>query len=339
MLSTLRSALLLTATLLAFSPVTAGLAQADADAQPPVAIAIHGGAGTIDPADMTPEREAQYRERLAAAARAGHGVLTAGGTALEAVRSAINILEDAPLFNAGKGAVFNAEGQHELDASIMDGANRNAGAVASVRHIRNPIDLAMRVMTHSPHVLLSGEGAEQFALEQGFERVEPEYFDTEERWLQLQKARQAETAGRLQAQSFFSTVGAVALDRHGNLAAGTSTGGMTNKRFGRVGDSPIIGAGTFADNASCAVSATGHGEYFIRWVVAHEVCQRVTHGTSLADAANQVINGVLVAAGGSGGIIAMDAAGNIAMPFNTSGMYRASISTNGELHTAIYRDR
>ena len=302
----------------------------------PVAIAVHGGAGTISRAELTAEQEAAYRERLAAAVQAGHQILSSGGSSVQAVQAAVNLLEDAPMFNAGKGAVFNAEGRNELDASIMDGATRNAGAVASVRHVRNPIDLAISVMNNSRHVMLSGEGAEEFAREQGFDFVEPDYFFTEERWEALQRARARESAGLEYRQDLFSTVGAVALDQHGNLAAGTSTGGMTNKRFGRIGDSPIIGAGTFADNASCAVSATGHGEYFIRWVVAYDICQRVAAGASLADAAYEVVNRVLVKAGGDGGIIAVDAAGNIAMPFNTEGMYRASISTSGELVTGIY---
>lgn len=303
---------------------------------PPVAIALHGGAGTIDAASMTPEREQRYKQALASAARAGHAILQAGGDSLTAIQTAINQLEDEPLFNAGKGAVYNAAGQHELDASIMDGATRKAGAVASVRHIRNPIDLALRVMTHSRHVLLSGEGAEQFAWEQGFEPVDNSYFNTEERWRALLESRSQESAGEAVTPSFFSTVGAVAVDRHGNLAAGTSTGGMTNKRFGRIGDSPIIGAGTFADNQSCAVSATGHGEYFIRWVVAYDICQRVARGDSIEKAAGTVINTVLAQAGGEGGVVAMDRQGNIAMPFNTSGMYRASINAAGHLQVAIY---
>ena len=304
----------------------------------PVAIAIHGGAGTMSRADMTPEREQAFLSKLEEAVRAGHIVLAEGGTSLTAVTTAINILEDSPLFNAGKGAVFNAAGQNELDASIMDGATLNAGAVAAVHHIRNPINLALKVMTGSKHVMMIGDGAEKFAREQGFEFVEPGYFHTEHRWQQLQKKQAEETAGLERRQDFFSTVGTVALDRAGNLAAGTSTGGMTNKRFGRVGDSPIIGAGTYADNDSCAVSGTGHGEYFMRYVAAYNICSRVAAGKTVSEAGDKVINGILVKAGGEGGVIIMDTSGNIAMPHNTPGMYRASIDTDGELFVGIYGD-
>lgn len=304
----------------------------------PVAIAIHGGAGTITRADLDPAKEAEFRRELEAALRTGHAVLLAGGSSIEAVKAAIRPLENSPLFNAGKGAVFNADGVNELDASIMDGRDRNAGAVAGVRRVQNPIDLAARVMTDSVHVMLTGDGAEAFAEAQGMPLVDPSYFHTDFRWKALQEAQARETAGDPTPVDVWSTVGAVALDRNGNLAAGTSTGGMTNKRYGRVGDSPIIGAGTFADNASCAVSATGHGEYFIRWVVAYDVCARVTAGASLGDAAHAVINEVLVDAGGEGGIIAIDPVGNIAMPFNSEGMYRASIDASGNLYVGIYRD-
>jgi beta-aspartyl-peptidase (threonine type) len=301
-----------------------------------VAIAIHGGAGTISPAEMTPEREQAFRSKLEEAVTAGHSVLSAGGTSLSAVTAAINVMEDSPLFNAGKGAVFNAAGQNELDASIMDGASLEAGAVAAVHRIRNPIDLALRVLTDSRHVMMIGDGAEQFAAEQGFEFVEPGYFHTEHRWEALQKARARESAGSPQDGGFYSTVGAVALDGAGNLAAGTSTGGMTNKRWGRVGDSPIIGAGTYADNDSCAVSGTGHGEYFIRWVVAYNICNRVAAGATVAEAGEAVVNDLLVEVGGEGGVIIMDAQGNIAMPHNTPGMYRASIGPDGELFIGLY---
>lgn len=304
----------------------------------PVAIVIHGGAGTISRENLTPEREQAFRTELEAAVRAGHRVLTGGGTSLEAVTTAIKLMEDSPLFNAGKGAVFNAAGQNELDASIMDGATLNAGAVAAVHRIRNPIDLALKVMTDSNHVLMIGDGAEKFATEQGFELVDPEYFRTDWRLQQLQEAQARESAGIVDPAGFFSTVGTLALDHHGNLAAGTSTGGMTNKRFGRVGDSPIIGAGTYADNNSCAVSATGHGEYFIRWVAAYNICARVAGGASIGEAADTVINGVLKDAGGDGGVIAMDSKGTIAMPHNTSGMYRASIDVDGNVYVAIYGD-
>jgi beta-aspartyl-peptidase (threonine type) len=302
----------------------------------PVAIAIHGGAGTIRREDLGPEREQQFRDALEGAVLAGHQVLLEGGTSLAAVRAAIRLLEDNPLFNAGRGAVFNNEGVNELDASVMTGQDRNAGAVSSVTRVRNPIDLAIAVMEHSPHVMLSGAGAEQFAEEQDIEFVDPQWFHTDFRWKQLQAAKANESAAIVVPQDFFSTVGAVALDQAGNLAAGTSTGGMTNKRFGRVGDSPIIGAGTFADNASCAVSATGHGEFFIRWVVAYDICARVAAGTPLAEAADTVVNEVLVKAGGTGGVISLDRDGNIAMPFNTAGMYRASVSSDGKVTVAIY---
>ncbi|NND45557.1 MAG: isoaspartyl peptidase/L-asparaginase [Xanthomonadales bacterium] len=303
----------------------------------PVAIAIHAGAGTIQREDLSAGDEAEIRSALERAVRAGHAVLADGGSSLEAVGAAVRLLEDAPQFNAGKGAVFNSEGINELDASIMDGATLNAGAIASVRRIRNPIDLALRVMTHSRHVMLIGDGAERFAAEQGFAFVEPEYFYTEHRWQQLQE-KKADSALASDPDAWYSTVGAVALDRHGNLAAGTSTGGLTNKRWGRVGDTPIIGAGNYANNESCAVSATGTGEYFIRHVVAHSICARVAAGDSIATAAGALIHDVLVKAGGDGGVIAMDARGNVAMPHNTAGMYRASIGADGELFIGIYGD-
>ncbi len=328
----MRSIYLLCAVLLS-GGATSGLCAGDA----PIAIAIHGGAGTILREEMTPEREAAFLQSLEEAVMAGYVKLQEGESSLEAVRTAIRLMEDNPLFNAGRGAVFNSEGVNEMDASVMTGRDRNAGAVSSVQRIQHPIDLAIAVMENSPHVMLSGQGAEQFAAEQGFEFVEPAWFYTDFRWQQLEAARARETAGVFKAQDFFSTVGAVALDQAGNLAAGTSTGGMTNKRFGRVGDSPIIGAGTFADNNSCAVSATGHGEYFIRWVVAYDICQRVAQGVPLAEAADTVVNGILVAAGGTGGVISLDPQGNIAMPFNTAGMYRASVDTEGTLTVAIYR--
>jgi len=309
---------------------------ADLVAHAPVAIAIHGGAGTIRREEMSVEQEQAFRNKLEEAVRAGHSVLTNGGRSVDAVRAAINVLEDSPLFNAGRGAVFNAAGQNEMDASVMDGASLNAGAVAAVHRIRNPIDLAIAVMEHSRHVMMIGDGAEEFAREQGFELVDPSYFRTEHRWQQLQEAKARQTAGIEKPQDFFSTVGAVALDQAGNLAAATSTGGMTNKRFGRVGDSPIIGAGTYANNASCAVSATGHGEYFIRYVVAYDICRRVAAGASVAQAGSAVVDGVLAEAGGDGGVIIMGPDGAIAMPHNTPGMYRARIGTDGELFVAIY---
>jgi beta-aspartyl-peptidase (threonine type) len=309
----------------------------------PVAIAIHAGAGTISKKDFSVDKEREIRETLEKAVRAGYEVLNSGGSSLDAVTGAITILEDSPHFNAARGAVFNAEGKNELDASIMDGSDLNAGAVAAVHNVRNPVLLARKVMTDSAHVMLMGAGAEQFGRDHDITFEDDEYFFTEYRWQQLQKAKandNGETTFLSETpDQWFSTVGAVALDSRGNLAAGTSTGGMTNKRWGRVGDSPIIGAGTYADNRSCAVSATGHGEYFIRATVTRDICARVQYtGVSLAEAADQVVNKELVEMGGSGGIIALDPQGNIALTFNTPGMYRASVDTNGKVMVAIYRD-
>ena len=287
---------------------------------------------------MTDEKEAEIRAALQESVQAGHQVLLAGGTSTDAIIAAINVMEDSPLFNAGNGAVFNAAGKHEMDASIMEGAGLNAGAIASVAQIKNPIDLACRVMTDSEHVMLMGDGAEEFARQQGFEMMDPAYFYTDFRWQQLQRIKARELASRDQQDQWFSTVGAVALDSHGNLAAGTSTGGTSNKRWGRVGDSPIIGAGTYADNNSCAVSATGHGEFFIRHVVAYNICKRVELGIPLNEACNTVVNDILVKAQGEGGVIAIDRQGNIAMPFNSEGMYRASVDTKDEMVISIYRE-
>jgi beta-aspartyl-peptidase (threonine type) len=322
--------------------ITAGPLTADPSAGP-VAIAIHAGAGTIRKDEMTPERERAIRTTLENAIRAGHEVLADGGSSLDAVSRAVNLMEDSPLFNAGRGAVFNAEGRNEMDASIMDGATLEAGAVAAVRNVRNPILLARKVMTDSRHVMLIGDGAMAFARENGIRFEDDEYFRTEYRWQQLQKARsepaEARRADERTPDRWYSTVGAVALDSRGNLAAATSTGGMTNKRWGRVGDSPIIGAGTYADNRSCAVSGTGHGEYFIRATIARDICARVQFsGLTLGEATDRVINGILGDMGGTGGVIAMDPGGDIALTFNTPGMYRARIDTEGELHVAIYRD-
>lgn len=308
-------------------------------AESPVAIAIHGGAGTIERGRLSDEQEARIRGALSAAVEAGHQVLSEGGSALDAVTTAVRLLEDAPEFNAGRGAVLTFDGTVELDASIMDGATLAAGAVAGMSGVRHPIEAARRVMTESPHVMLVGSGADTFARAQSLEFKDPDWFITEFRLEQLRALQARQDAGLELSEDWFSTVGAVALDANGNVAAATSTGGMTNKRWGRVGDSPIIGAGTYADNRSCAVSATGHGEYFIRHVVAHEICARVRlSGVSLAQAADAVVNGVLREAGGEGGIIAVDPAGNISMPFNTAGMYRAAIDVEGQLHVAIYGD-
>jgi L-asparaginase / beta-aspartyl-peptidase len=304
-----------------------------------LAIAIHGGAGVIDRATLTKEKEAAIRADLERAVRAGYARLTAGASSLDAVSAAIIILEDSPHFNAGKGAVYTAEGTHELDAAIMDGARKRAGAVAGVRRIKNPILLARAVMENSQHVMLAGQGAENFALSLGFKLVPNTYFDTPERLQALKEAQRIERLQPLAAlpsKSYFGTVGAVALDQRGELAAGTSTGGMTNKRFGRIGDSPIIGAGTYA-NRSCAVSATGHGEFFMRSVVAFDICARVAYrGSSVKNAAESVILDELPSLGGEGGVITMDDDGNIAMPFNSAGMYRASIDTDGHVSVEIF---
>jgi L-asparaginase / beta-aspartyl-peptidase len=318
-------------------------------ARGPVAIAIHGGAGTILRANMTPEREAQYRAALEEALRAGHAVLTRGGAALDAVTAAIQVMEASPLFNAGVGAVLTDAGTAELDAAIMDGATRRAGAVAGVRTVRSPVALARRVMDASPHVLMMGEGAEAFAREQGFELVPNETFITPQRREQLRVLQQQRRTGQADPpyapdpfgmiEQKYGTVGAVALDAEGHLAAATSTGGLMGKRFGRVGDAPIIGAGTYAEDETCAVSATGTGEFFIRGVVAHDVASMMRYaGLSLKEAANAVVMGRLLALGGDGGLISMDRQGNIALVFNTPGMYRGSIDTAGRLTTGIYRD-
>lgn len=309
-----------------------------------VAIAIHGGAGTITRSAMTAETEAAIRDALRASVQAGHQVLLAGASSTEAVIAAVKVMEDSRLFNAGRGAVFNAAGEHEMDASIMEGRGLNAGAVASVARIKNPIDLATKVMTDSEHVMLVGDGAEEFARQQGFEMTGQDYFHTEFRWQQLQRIKEKEAQAKEitdqdQHDQWFSTVGAVALDQQGDLAAATSTGGTSNKRWGRVGDSSIIGAGTYASNRSCAVSATGHGEFFIRHVVAYNICNRVELGATVKAAADTVVNDVLVEAGGEGGVIAIDSEGNIAMPFNSEGMYRAAVDINGETTVSIYRER
>ncbi|HJQ68976.1 MAG TPA: isoaspartyl peptidase/L-asparaginase [Blastocatellia bacterium] len=306
-------------------------------------LVIHGGAGTILRSNMSPEREAAYRAALTEALQTGHAVLKRGGSSLDAIEATIKVLEDSPLFNAGKGAVFTSEGTNELDASIMDGATLKAGAVAGVKRIKNPISLARLVMEKSPHVMMVGEGAETFARQNGVEWVDPKYFYTEERWKQLQEAKRKEkqpkTSSLTTDDKKFGTVGAVALDQNGNLAAGTSTGGMTNKKFGRVGDAPIIGAGTYANNATCAVSATGHGEYFIRSVVAHDIAALMEYrGLSLKEAADIVVMKKLVKLGGEGGVIAIDKDGNHAMPFNSPGMYRGFIDSDGKAVVEIYKE-
>ena len=302
--------------------------------KPEYVLVIHGGAGNIKKENMTPEKEARYIKKLSEVLEKGAKILKNGGSALDAVEASIRIMENSPLFNSGKGAVFNADGKNELDASIMDGKTLNAGAVANVTIIKNPISAARKVMEESAHVLLIKEGAEEFAKQQGLEIVEPEYFFDQNRWNSLQKIKKSEAGEEPSPDEKHGTCGAVALDKYGNLAAGTSTGGMTNKKFGRVGDSPIIGAGTYANNITCAVSATGHGEFFIRNVVAYDISALMEYkNMTLSNAANFVINEKLNA---SGGVIAVDNNGNIAMPFNTSGMYRGFINSNGEMDVKLY---
>lgn len=308
---------------------------------PVYGLAIHGGAGTIDRSQMTSGEEQAYRDALDQALQVGYAVLDNGGTSLDAVEEVIVSLEDSPLFNAGRGAVFTHDGIHELDAAVMDGATGNAGAVAGVSSIQNPIRAARKVMTDSPHVLLVGRGAEAFAAQHGLQTQPPSYFRVEKRWQQLQRIREREGTqlDHGGGDDKHGTVGAVALDKHGNLAAGTSTGGMTNKRWGRVGDSPIIGAGTFAKNATCAVSATGHGEFFIRQAAAHSVSARMEYGgQSLHEAARAVIFEQLLPIGGDGGLVAIDAAGNVAMPFNTAGMYRGLKMSDGRKSVQIWNE-
>jgi beta-aspartyl-peptidase (threonine type) len=304
----------------------------------PIAIVIHGGAGNIKRENISAEKEVEYRAKLDEAVSKGHEILNNGGTAMEAVQRTINILEDSPLFNAGKGAVFNHEGYNELDASIMDGKTQNAGAIAGVTRVKNPINLAYEVMENSKHVLLSGAGAEEFAQERGITLVDSSYFATPER-LEALKRSQNKTALLSWEDKKFGTVGCVALDKDGNIVAGTSTGGMTNKRWNRIGDVPIIGAGTYANNATCGVSSTGWGEYFIRLAVAHDIsAQMMYKGASLQEASEDVILNKLENLGGDGGIIAVDKDGNISKVFNSTGMFRASIDNNGQKQIDIFKD-
>ena len=331
------------------------LSVAAADAAPRWALVLHGGAGVIERKELTPEQDAAYRGALARAAEAGAAVLKDGGSALDAVEAAIVLMEDDPLFNAGRGAVFAASGRNELDAAIMDGRSLNAGAVAGVTRTRHPISLARRVMEKSGHVLLVGPGADAFSLEQGLEQVEPGWYYTERRWRALEKALQSNGLpmppkppgipgelprdGLTHDEGKHGTVGVVALDAQGNVAAGTSTGGTTAKRWGRVGDSPLIGAGTYAANTSCAVSATGAGEYFIRLTVAREICALVEYrGMKLQAAADEVVQNRLTALGGTGGVIALSRDGQLAWSFNTAGMYRARVADGQPLSVGIYGD-
>jgi beta-aspartyl-peptidase (threonine type) len=324
----------------------------DSENNDKIVLVIHGGAGTIEKNHMTPEKEKRYKEALTLALQKGYNEIKSGKEALNAVQVAVNVLEDSPLFNAGKGAVFTNEGKNELDASIMDGATLKAGAVAGVSTLKNPINAARAVMEKSEHVMMVGKGAEQFALTQGCDTVPPSYFFTQERWDQLQRVKKEEEDGRA-AYNFdpresmiagvtgddkkFGTVGAVALDQKGNLAAGTSTGGMTNKRYGRVGDSPIIGAGTYCNNATAGISCTGWGEFYIREVAAHRVSNLIElKGLSVGDATKQVIEEI-GKLGGDGGIISLDKNGKVAMEFNTSGMYRGTVDDKGNISIYIYK--
>jgi beta-aspartyl-peptidase (threonine type) len=315
-------------------------------------LVIHGGAGTILKSQMNPEKERAYQQGLNDALQKGYDILSTGGTALDAVEATIKVLEDNPLFNAGKGSVFTHEGRNEMDAAMMDGKTLKAGAVAGVTDIKNPITAARAVMDKSGHVMMAGMGAEQFAAQQGCSIVDPSYFFVEDRWKALLKAKADDSLkaiNRDSSRSFlkqpenrdykYGTVGCVALDQYGNLAAGTSTGGMTNKKFGRIGDSPIIGAGTYASNSTCAISCTGYGEYFIRLVLAKSVSDRMELAhQSLSGAANEMIMHKLGELGGDGGLIAVDKDGNIAMPFNTEGMYRGYITSDGKKEIKIYKE-
>jgi beta-aspartyl-peptidase (threonine type) len=311
---------------------------------PRLGFIIHGGAGVIRRGTLTPEREKEYRDKLEEAVLAGYKALQSGRNSLDAVEIAIRILEDSPLFNAGKGAVFTNDGKNELDASIMNGKTLAAGAVAGLHRVKNPITLARAVMEKSPHVMMIGDGAEKFAAEQKIELVDPKYFWTQPRWDALQQILKEEKDKKVSGQVIaeepankFGTVGAVALDKNGDLAAGTSTGGMTNKKYGRVGDAPIIGAGTYANNETCAVSASGWGEYFIRLSVARDICSMIEYrGLPIQNAADTVIKQKLQKLGGDGGVIAMDKFGYIGISFNSEGMYRAYIDKDGKPVVEIY---
>lgn len=300
----------------------------DNQERPEYALVIHGGAGTILKKNMTPEKEKAYRDALDEALNIGEAILKNGGSSIDAVEKTIHFMENSPLFNAGKGAVFTHDGKNEMDASIMTGKDQNAGAVGGVTNIKNPISAARAVLEKSEHVMMVGRGAEIFAEQKGVETITPEYFRTERRWNSLQNALKSEKGESILSEDEdkdkkHGTVGCVALDKNGDITAGTSTGGMTNKKHNRIGDSPIIGAGTYADNATCGVSCTGHGEYFIRYTVARDIAALMEYGDkTLAEAAEQIINKKLVEKGGTGGIVSLDKDGNIAMNFNTAGMYR-----------------
>ena len=311
--------------------------------RPDYTIVIHGGAGTILKKNMTPEKDKAYREAMNEALSIGEAILKSGGSSMDAVEKTINFMENSELFNAGKGAVFTHEGKNEMDASIMYGKDQNAGAVGGVTNIKHPISAARAVLEKSDHVMMAGKGAEEFAEKNGIEIIDPSYFRTERRWNSLQRILKSEKEESELSESDdvdkkHGTVGCVALDRDGNISAGTSTGGMTNKKYNRLGDSPIIGAGTFADNATCGVSSTGHGEYFIRYTVARDIAAMMEYGgKSLAESSNYIINEKLVEKGGTGGIVALDRKGNVSMDFNTAGMYRG-YAKPGERVVKIYKE-
>ena len=339
--------LILSFTILIFSCNQMPKPPLEGNSQNQFGIVIHGGAGTILRTDMTLEMDTAYRQLLQEAVTTGHAILASGGSSTEAVEKTIHVMENSPLFNAGKGAVLNAEGEIELDASFMDGARLDAGAIAGARLIKNPISAAIAVMNNSPHVMLSSTGADRFAETQGLAMEAPDYFVTERRVKSLQRVQEEEssTQANIQQKSLFyqqqrfGTVGCVALDQAGNLAAGTSTGGMTNKKWNRIGDAPIIGAGTYANNASCGISATGWGEFFIRSVVAHDIAALVEYkGLSIQEAARLVIQEKVAKLGGDGGVVGLDRNGNVAMEMNTEGMYRAHMNAQGEQTIKIYKD-
>ena len=339
--------LILSFTILIFSCNQMPQPPIEGDSQNQFGIVIHGGAGTLLRSDMTPEMDAAYRQLLQEAVTTGYAILASGGSSTEAVEKTIHVMENSPLFNAGKGAVLNAEGEIELDASFMDGARLDAGAIAGARLIKNPISAAIAVMNNSPHVMLSSTGADRFAETQGLAMEAPDYFVTERRVQSLQRVQEEESSTQANIQQKspfyqqqrFGTVGCVALDQAGNLAAGTSTGGMTNKKWNRIGDAPVIGAGTYANNASCGISATGWGEYFIRSVVAHDIAALVEYkGLSIQEAARLVIHEKVAKLGGDGGVVGLDRNGNVAMEMNTEGMYRAHMNAQGEQTIKIYKD-
>ncbi|SEC39670.1 beta-aspartyl-peptidase (threonine type) [Tenacibaculum sp. MAR_2009_124] len=344
------TSLLLTVVFLSCKNTTPNEKRKEVIQQNEFAIVIHGGAGTILKKNMTPELEKAYQEKLEEAIRKGYDILKNNGSSTKAVEASIQVMENSPLFNAGKGAVFTNAETNEMDASIMEGATLNAGAIAGVKAVKNPISAAIEVMNNSKHVLLSGNGADQFAKEKGLEIMDASYFHTERRFKSLQRIKHKEKTELDHDQktafydsdiknSKFGTVGCVALDKKGNITAGTSTGGMTNKRWNRIGDSPIIGAGTYANNKTCGVSSTGWGEYFIRGVVAYDIAAQMEYkNVSLKEATHDVIQNKLTKLGGTGGIIALDKYGNVSFEFNTAGMYRASMNDKGELTVKIYNN-